>query len=76
MVKRKVRDFLSDDLSGKRGLHVGPFFPQPLISIHGYQHYNAEIGLVPHMERSLPRDERGKRFVSLADFEKTARMPA
>lgn len=80
LVKRKVRSFLSDESSGGRGLHLGPFLPRvenvssgsgpggvlhfwtpnmagTRFDIHGaasysinrYQHYSAEVGLVPHM---------------------------
>lgn len=45
-------------------------------SIYKYQHYNAEIGLVPHAGNALPRDSRGTNALfPLSDLEKTARVP-
>ncbi len=107
LVKRVASSFLSDKNSGKRGLHLGPFFPRvenvssgsgpgavlhfwtPDIggtrldihaaasySIYGYQHYNAEVGLIPYIEDRLPRDERGTNVLfPLSDLENSAGMP-
>jgi hypothetical protein len=45
-------------------------------SIYGYQHYNAEVGLIPYIEDRLPGDERGTNVLfPLSDLENSAGMP-
>jgi len=45
-------------------------------SIYRYQHYDVQIGLVPHDGERLPREERGTNALfPLSDLEKTAGLP-
>jgi len=45
-------------------------------SIYHYQHYDLQVGLLPHTDERIPRDERGANALfPLSDLEKTASAP-
>lgn len=45
-------------------------------SIYHYQHYELQMGLMPHAENGMPRSERGSNALfPLSDLEKTASAP-
>lgn len=67
-----VLHFWTPDIAGTSlDIHAAASY-----STHRYQHYNVEVGLVPHMEGKLPRDERGTTALfPISDLEKSAEVP-
>lgn len=53
------------------------FHASAAYSMHKYQYYDVQVGLVPHEAKGLPSLERGTRALfPLADLERTAAAPA